>query len=142
MGDTTERNETNMVFNLTLDKGESRVSISKHRPRRVPFLMVGSGGTNSEGRSMNLVQEMSEMTKQELYTFALVEAVRDNDTNLASVSPDKLETPAERQRFKIGMMGLRKRDLVKKVSRGLYIVNPILILPIENLSAMKLYTEL
>jgi len=39
----------------------------------VPYYKVGTGGENHKGQSMNLVQEMSKMTKAELWFFSEIE---------------------------------------------------------------------
>ncbi len=118
---------------LALDKGET-LNISKKKKNTKPgFIMIGSGTTNKHNvTSIDLLHEIAEMTASEKYAFFLV---KDNivfdpyDSRFIYQVKVPLPNPTEKSKFSRGYTTLVKKDLIRRISKGVYMINPYALVP-------------
>ena len=129
------------VAKKILDTG-SEISIkpSKNESVDTPYYKMGNGRQTSKGTSMDLVHEMSKMSKPELWLFDLIISKFDNkyedyyhddfinQVNLSS----KHMTGTEKKYLTSGYKLLNSKDIIRKVRRGRYMVNPRIIIPFKD----------
>jgi len=118
--------------------------------------MVGSGEAkkgSDKMDSIDLIQEMSTMTKAEMY---VINVIKDNtvwnfdeDTKqhyslgLAYLHPGKVfKTASDKRRFQKGMKILHSKDLAVKVGKDTYMMNPQALIPSRPMKALELYESL
>lgn len=105
----------------------------------LPYLKVGNGKTGRYGESMNLIQEMAKMTKPEQVMFALLEKGLDywdeRSINKVKLNMDELSS-TEKQYIKRAYPLLEGKGIIIRVSRGVYQINPRLILAKDSVGAM------
>ena len=82
--------------------------------------------------SSNLIDIMSEMSPQEQWLFKIVkEAITGstNDLTCKVFIPSSELTNAEKQKLKIAYKRLREKDLIRRIKRQHYMVNPMMLIP-------------
>jgi len=112
-----------------IPKGYEKVTkIEKMKEDYKPsFRLAGDGKKNRQGYSMNLVEETCNFTSQEQWLFIKIEKELD-DKNVSIVRSKPL-TKVEKEKLSIGYKRLRSKDLVRRIRREHYMVNPRLIIP-------------
>jgi len=124
-----------------LDSG-SEISIkpSKNESVDTPYYKMGNGRQTNKGTSMDLVHEMSKMSKPELWLFDLIiskfdgkyeDYYQDDFINQVLLSSKDM-TGTEKKYLTSGYKLLYSKDIIRKVKRGKYMVNPKLIIPFKN----------
>ena len=130
----TSPNEENITIipkeTLDIPKDYERVSYLRKRYKITlpPFRLIGRGGKNKGGTSMNLVQEMSMLSKPASWLFAELEKNLDYSGITARIVSSKLNE-SEIKRLRRGYKELRGKDLVRRVKQNTYMINPTLIIP-------------
>jgi len=116
------------------------IHVGPKRDPLPPFMLVGRGGRSRYGmESINLVQAMAEMDKDEIRLFRLIEQTMDWKTNIALV-PTGGMSKAERNSIYRGYKKLREKDYIRRVGNQKYMVNPRLIIP-GHLNAEEVYAD-
>ena len=137
-------NETNRnvyLGNISSDE-DVTIAISKKRSRSKPsFMMVGTGNkeTKNDGQSMDYTEELLNMTKPEAAMFSLLMKNRDTPdftkprsrSNFTYIDNKNLDEKEKRQIVKAYKL-LRDKDLIVRVKRGQYLINPRLVISGEN----------
>ena len=122
-----------IIPNLALVKLKPGHTLEARAPiKKKPFYMVGNGTTNTVGTSMNLIQEMTKMTKPELFMFGLIENqlsyISEYSIGEVKINTSTL-TSTEKQYIKIAYPLLRDKSIIVRTRREHYLVNPSLIMP-------------
>ena len=105
--------------------------IRKKYKTKPVFRLVGRKGNNSEGDGMDMIQEMAKMNKAEIALFAMIELNLDWETNIGIVRNPK-DNKSLTNKIYAGYKLLRAKDLVRRVQREMYMINPKLIIPGDN----------
>lgn len=94
--------------------------------QKPPFWVAGSGLKNRHGESMNVLKAVIELPASSQVLFLNLMTNRDVDTNVVEmVGKDK-----EDKRFIQNHMGcLLKADLVRRIKRGVFMINPDAVMP-------------
>ena len=111
----------------------------------VPYYKIGNGNYNNIGQSMNLIQEMTKMSKPELWFFGEIESRIDfrNQKATGEVVLDySMYTSSQKQNIKKAYILLNNKNIVKRIKRGKFIINPKLILPRDVSLAEEICNEL
>ena len=106
-------------------------TIRKKYKSKPPFIMVGSGYKNNTGHSMDFIKTLTQMSKPELALFEQITDYLDIESNIGIVKAPKGNQVAQNKIYK-GYKLLRAKDLVRRVQREMYMVNPDLIIPGDN----------
>jgi len=122
-----------IITNETFEFNEGYEKITKIKKikndYKPSFRMIGDGKKNRQGISMNLVKEMSNMSAQELWLMNKLEESLDNK-NISKIKRDNLSEP-EKRKLQLGFKLLHEKDLVRRVKKEHYMINPMLIIPKE-----------
>ncbi len=110
---------------------ERRVSSSKP-----PYQLIGRGQRNATGSSMNAIQLMMEMSSSEQFLFSKVESHMDYKSCVGSCTIARF-TQSEKQRVKLGYKKLRVKDILRRIKREHYMINPDFIVPNEDYRMLK-----
>lgn len=118
-----------------------------------PFIMVGSGVIGKKGASMNYTKMLLGLSKPAGFMF---EAVMDNrvpelneygepslylKTNYSNVQPDPADKVAVKY-FTLGYKELLEKNMLVRIKRGQYLINPSLIISGNNWVAEQIvYTN-
>ena len=134
----------NETVHIALRPGEKLVAAPDRPVRKKPnFVMVGNGTTNKDGLvSIDLVREMSELTKPAMYTLLWIKEaiVWDNPDGEVCVYMSDL-TNAQQQQFKRGYKELSTKGLALRTRRSHYMINPNALIPLDYPLAMKLWNQ-
>ena len=120
---------------IYLEAGKKIVVQDDTSHKDIPYYKIGNGKTNRQGTSMNLIQLMADMTKPEQVMMKLLESNLDmwnpNAMNCVYIRLQDLSS-TEAQYIKRAYPLLESKNLVKRVKRGLYMLNPEAIIPPVN----------
>ena len=131
-------NENTIIYQHTLQLAENEelVKRKKHTTAIPNYYRVGNGTMNKHGiQSINLVKEVTQLTKPAQYLINWIMDGMVFDPTLNSIAfvvrvvPD---TPADKQVVKKAYPELFKKDLVRRVKRGYYMINPNAIITDRN----------
>jgi hypothetical protein len=134
----------NRTVNVTVETGEEVVFHRRTRrtDTKMPFLMLGNGQTNRNGTSVDFLMTMLELHQAPRKLMLQMVEVRSVDSNL--VTHEAL----------MGTLGMNKRiidnhmpalidiGLVRRVKRGLYLINPLAVLPPNGIAAREMWDKL
>lgn len=104
---------------------------SKERKAKLPpFTMIGrSGKMRGKLEGYPLLDVMADMSKAEAWFFKLVRRNMNINTNIAHIQ-NNLLSKSDQQKKKLAYKSLKSKDLVRRVQREMYMVNPdAMILP-------------
>ena len=98
-------------------------------------------------KPIDLLSEMANMTSNEAFAFITLRDSLNWDTLTKQYSliivPNQSEfTTYQQKQFKLGVKSLIDKDLVKRIKRGNYMINPMAIVPSNFEEAEKLWLEL
>lgn len=98
-------------------------------------------------KPIDLLSEMANMTSNESFAFITLRDSLNWDTLTKQYSltiiPNQSEfTTYQQKQFKLGVKSLIDKDLVKRIKRGSYMINPMAIIPSNFEEAEKLWMEL
>ena len=98
-------------------------------------------------KPIDLLSEMANMTSNEAFAFITLRDSLNWDTLTKQYSltiiPNQSEfTTYQQKQFKLGVKSLIDKDLVKRIKRGSYMINPMAIIPSNFEEAEKLWLEL
>lgn len=119
-----------------VDTDEEVTIARKQKYEYPPFIMVGNGNANRHGTSLSMFNVLCDFSKPEQFAFKLLieklDCVSDSRKghNVCVVRLQDLSVP-NRQKFKAGIAGLFKKEIVKRTKKEHYIVNPNLIISKE-----------
>jgi hypothetical protein len=118
----------NSILNLSYDE-----ELVTHRRRRLrdakpPFLIVGTGDSNRNGASMDLLDTLASLPPSSIKLFRAMVKARNVDTN--EVVRTRLLSPEVDSRFvQNHLPALMECDLIRRIQRGIYMINPLAVMP-------------
>ena len=127
----------NEKLNLSLD--EELVTYRRRRMRdaKAPFLILGNGQSNRNGTSMNTLKVLLTLSPgPQKLLLELIEA-RDTDTN--QVLRAKLK---DKRLVQNHLSALIEADLVRRIKSGLYMINPLAVMPPNGNAARATWINL
>lgn len=139
-------NEDNVIVTaVALKKDQKLVVQDNNSLKDIPYIKIGSGKSGKYGDSMNLIQEMAKMTKPEQVMFGLLEEELDywdeQSFNRVKLNSKNLNS-TQKQYIKKAYPLLYEKGLIARVSRGIYMVNPSLILAKKHIEATKYWNQI
>ena len=125
------------IVQITLKETEVLQKVKIRTTAKPHFNMIGTGRTFMDNKrlpAVDLLYEMSIMTKKESYAFLALRNAITYDTYSRSYSlyipmVQTDMTPYQKKLFQSGITLLIKKDLVRRVKRGIYLINPMAIVP-------------
>lgn len=125
------------IVQITLKETEVLQKVKIRTTAKPHFNMIGTGRTFMDNKrlpAVDLLYEMSIMTKKESYAFLALRNAITYDTysrsyNLYIPMVQTDMTPYQKKLFQSGITLLIKKDLVRRVKRGIYLINPMAIVP-------------
>ncbi len=136
---------------LALHKGFKVVTEDDNPSTTLSFGMYGTGATNrkSDMQSIDIFTRMETLPSIAIEAFNVVrknvswdydaDAKKSYTLGIAYLPAIHFKSQAERTRFQKGVQVLKKEDLVKKVSRNDYMLNPRAIIPTRTNAALKVW---
>ena len=128
---------------LTLHKDEELVISKRKKSHKPGFIMIGNGNTNKHGiTSIDLLHEIANMSSNEKYAFFLI---KDNivfdpyDECFIYQVRVNLTTDTDKSKFSRGYTSLRKKELLKRISKGTYMINPNALVPSDYHKELKVW---
>lgn len=130
-------------------KHESDMKIKKSSDTPISFSMIGNGKTNrtSNLKSVDIIKEMVEMSKAEIFTvYALRNTSRwvtdeisgrQYSDGISEIRHETWESDAEHQMFQRGMRNLKNKGLAIKLNNKQYMINPLAIIPTDREVAIR-----
>lgn len=116
-------------IDMTIDVcPETELTISKRFKQKVnlpSFVNVGSGYKNRYHESIAYEKELLTFNKDEQKCFSLLLDGYDYTTGLYHLNISQQNSKTERNALYNGLGLLRSRNLVKKVKKNIYLVNPL-----------------
>jgi hypothetical protein len=111
--------------NLTVHtEDEITITSKKKKPKLyIPFQIIGRTGKMKAKESYPLLDVMSEFSSQEHWFFKLLRDNLNYKTSQAVIINKSLSA-SEVHRKTVAFKALRERDLVKRVCRETYMINP------------------
>ena len=121
-------------------QAEVKIIQAEQKPR---YYRIGNGIRNTfmkDHVAIDAIDELAQMTPQELWTIKLVkdnlDLIQERTTSgysmrtscKARILSSEL-TSAEKQKFKTGYKRLRKKNLLRRIKRQYYILNPDFFIP-------------
>ncbi len=117
----------------------------RQKTEDVPYFKLGSGTENGNGDSMNVIREMSLMSKPESWFISyLVDQINyfENYDNRVRVVRKHL-TALEIKYLTKGYKGLHQKNIVKRVKNGTYMISPWFLIPFKGFTdATEAWREL
>lgn len=121
----------------------TKEKITKTKPN---FLMIGKGieMRNEKGNAIDLLKEVSNMNASEKFAFfALRDAMHYTDETLSNISVSQKElNKYQKKMFQAGINILIEKNLIARVKRGQYQINPYAIIPTEFEKAKEIWYSL
>jgi hypothetical protein len=129
--------------NITLKQNQTLEIRNAASVRKPSYIMVASG--YNTGKSMNYTKELLAMTSQEAFVFDILMDNRDTPyldkpyikSNYTYIDNSTL-TKNEKKKVYEGYKRLRSKDLVIRISRGKYLINPKLVITNDDLYVTEL----
>ena len=132
--------------NLTLKPNETLKIVTAERTKKPSFMMVASGYGE---KNMDYTKELLAMTPQEAFVFEKLMDNRDTPdvsqeyirSNYSHID-NSILTSSEKKKVYEGYKRLRKKNLVVRISRGKYLINPQLVITNDDLYKVELLAYL
>lgn len=142
----TMSNSEKSIANLKLSMPEGmEASVSlKPMQQRPRYYMIGNGIRNNfmgkDHSPIDFIDVMANMSTQELWVvkllkdnLILIKQITDNGIKLRTSSKSIIKqsnlSQAEKQKFKIGYKRLHEKNVLKRIKREHYILNPNFFIP-------------
>lgn len=112
--------------------------------RRPNFYMMGNNTMNRDGiQSVDLIMEAATLSRPAIVTLSWIRQaiVWDNRDGVVKFSMSDL-TDAQEQQFKKGFKELNDRNLVRRVKRSHYMINPNALIPIDYEAALQIWNSI
>jgi hypothetical protein len=134
----------NNTLNVALANGEEVVFHRRARRTdlKMPFLMLGNGLTNQHGTSVDLIGKMCELHTAPRKLLVRMIQQRDVHTNLVTHQALMALPDVNKRTLDNHMPALIKLDLVRRVQRGVYMINPLAVLPPNGIDARAQWLQL
>jgi hypothetical protein len=120
----------------------------KHKVDRPSFDMVGNGKMNHKLKvqSIDLLQEVAEMNSDEKFCFFMIkDKITWDEYDKKYICQvriySKHMTQGERNMFSRGFKLLNHKDIVRRVKRGTYMINPSALIPKDFEHEWKIWTD-
>lgn len=131
----------NEIFNITSD--EELVTYRRRRQRdfKAPFLIVGNGMVNRHGKSMNTLKMLLSLSPGPAKLFLAMVEARDVDSNTVhrtSILNEELNA----RHLDNHMPALVEAGLVRRMKRGMYMINPWAVMPPNGHDAREAWAGL
>ena len=132
---------TTIITTASLEIAKDEELSIKSRPKRKPkprFTMIGDGTLNTKNplipKSIDLLREIANMTANEkLCFFTIKDSIkydRFDERMIYQTKPDMSKlTASQRSKFLLGFKLLNNRNIVRRISRGVYMISPMALVP-------------
>lgn len=134
-------NENKVAVTVYINPGE-QVGVTKIAKKKPNYLMIGNGTMNkNKVYSIDLISEIIDSNKAEQY---LIKAIKDGityDNNYDPVVKVVGVTSTEKQYLKNGYKSLFERNLVVRVKKSHYMINPNALVPLDYEGALEIWNK-
>ena len=129
---------------LNLSRDEELVTYRRRRQRdaKAPFLIIGTGESNRNGKSMNTLRILTSLSPGPAKLFVALVEVRDIDTNQVTRRSLIKQGEINNRHVDNHLPALIELDLVRRIEPGLWIINPMVIMPPNGTEARTLWNSL
>ena len=138
----TLNTDKRMPVTILFDPEEVSIQRKQKRATKPNYFMIGNGTMNKHKiYGIDLLRELANSTKAEQF---LLLAIKDgicygNDYSpIVKVIP---ETETQRQYIKLGYKSLLARELVIRVKKAHYMINPNALIPIDYEGSLRIWEE-
>ena len=135
----SNNNTRTVVVQVGIDE---QVSVSKKTKAGPNYYRVGNGTMNKDKiKSMDLLQEIADATKSGQYLILAIKNGITYDTDYNPVVKVVGKSKYEQDMISAGYKELLARDLVVRVKRSYYMLNPNALIPLDYTAAIKVWDE-
>ncbi len=133
---------------LNVPEGKHLVLQNDQRIVQPNYYRIGNGTMNKHGiQSTDLIDEVMNMSKAEQFLIKQIKAGSYYDTEIGAYTfvttlDQSAMTSTEKQYILKGYKLLLAKNLVKRVRRGAYMINPTALVPNRYEDAQKLWSTL
>lgn len=134
----------NETINVIVSTAEEAVIHTRPRVRdyKVPFTMYGNGLSNRNGVSLDIADVMCELTDGPRNLLRAMIKTRNVDSNIVRHQGLIAREDTTNRSISNHMPVLIQRDYVRRIQRGLYLINPYLVLPPDGVAARAMWKDL
>ena len=134
-----------MPHDIKLSPDEEYVTYRRRRnrnTRKPPFFICGLGGNNRNGESMDVINAILNMPTASGRLFNAMIKARDVETNVV-LRVSLLQQPEIDEKYISNHMAAVIREgLVRRIQRGLFIINPDAVMPPNTKDAHTMWQSL
>ena len=132
------------IEDFTLEKTVI-TDLEKKKPRKIPnFYMIGITVTNKHGlKGIDLIDEVINSSKAAQYTIKWIKdaITYGNRNGVVKIEMKELNN-VQQQQFQKGFKELNEKNLMRRVKRSHYMINPNALIPSEYDEAMDIWSSL
>jgi hypothetical protein len=130
----------------TVDKNQEVVVRLQNKIKLPRFTMVGTLDKKDK-KSIDLLKEVAEMSSEEKFCFFKIkdgiEYCPYENSYIYTVKVDRSGmVKTEQNKFSAGFTKLKNKNLVKRVSRGVYLINPKALIPGDYGKYLKIWENI
>lgn len=137
--------ENNSITQVHLNPGEKLIKQSDKQITKPHFNMIGTGRIFMNSKrlpAVDLLKEMANMTAGESFTFlhlrdSIIYDHKEKEYELYIPIKQTEFTTYQKKLFKLGAKSLIERDLIRRVKRGTYMINPMAVIA-KNFTAAEI----
>ena len=134
-------NENKVAVTVFITPGE-QVGVTKVAKKKPNYFMVGNGTMNKNKiYSIDLLKEMANSTKAEQYLLLAIKDGINYENEYNPVVKVVGDTSTAKQYIKSGYKSLYERNLVIRVKKSHYMINPNALVPIDYEDAIELWNQ-
>jgi hypothetical protein len=124
---------------LNLSRDEELVTYRRRRARdaKPPFTIIGNGLSNRNGRSMDTLEILTSLSPGPAKLFVAMVRARDVDTNQVARRDLIKGTELNGRHVDNHLPKLLEVDLVRRLEPGLWMINPMVIMPPNGTDARQ-----
>ena len=134
-------NENKVAVTVYINPGE-QVGVTKIAKKKPNYFMVGNGTMNKNRvYSVDLLRELANSTKAEQYLLLAIKDGINYENGYAPIVKVIGDTSTAKQYIKNGYKSLYERNLVVRVKKSHYMINPNALVPLDYEEAMEIWEQ-
>jgi hypothetical protein len=132
--------DQNSLFLPKINPNEEYVVHKQHRPckSKFPPFAAYAGGRYMIDPTKSLLSKLGHMNASERWFFIYLHEHLDYTTNIAKIRNSDLTSSQQAYKIK-AFKSLHEQDMVKRIQREYYMINPDWVIPIPGYPAAKEY---
>lgn len=132
-------NQNKVAVTVYINPGE-QVGVTKVAKKQPNYFMIGNGTMNkNKVCSIDLLRELANSTKAEQYLLLAIKDGINYENGYAPIVKVIGNTSTAKQYIKSGYKSLYERNLVVRVKKAHYMINPNALIPLDYEKALQVW---